>query len=176
MIYVVASVQHTYSSVPAIVAAPQPQPSSMAPTPNGPPPPPPSSPLCASCPNPSTIPCPNCHNTAYRSLPCRQTNSPQHTPLCSALVHESPRPSPQHYRAILFPADEPHPRFIWLLVDGARGYHNRNTEITKSSPAPHLLTLIRTHFKFNNFHFIQFHSIYSTPSSPLPCPRSPPSL
>jgi hypothetical protein len=84
--------------------------------------------LCAVCSTDSTITCKWCENIKYCSVECQLYDAPQHHTLCSTFKDFQQRPSEKHYRAILFPADEPKPRFIWQLIDGDRGYHTPNEE------------------------------------------------
>jgi hypothetical protein len=55
---------------------------------------------------------------------CYQQDSATHNTLCSTFYNfrNSERPTSNHYRAILFPVNNFKPRFIWLRVNGARGY------------------------------------------------------
>jgi hypothetical protein len=39
----------------------------------------------------------------------------QHKAICQSFATLTPRPSSQHFRAILFPVDEDSPRFKWIL-------------------------------------------------------------
>lgn len=44
---------------------------------------------------------------------------PVHGVLCSAFkdISSAPRPTDRHFRAILFPVDEPRPKFFWFSPD-----------------------------------------------------------
>jgi hypothetical protein len=64
----------------------------------------------------------------YCSAECQQRGAPQHNTLCSTFKDFQQRQSDDHYRAIYFPADEPKPRFIWLLMDGGRGFQFVNDD------------------------------------------------
>jgi hypothetical protein len=60
----------------------------------------------------------------YCSNKCYQQDSATHNTLCSTFnnFRNSERPTSNHYRAILSPVNNFKPRFIWLRVNGARGY------------------------------------------------------
>jgi hypothetical protein len=62
----------------------------------------------------------------YCSAACQQRDATQHNTLCSTFQNFQQRPTPNHYRSIYFPVNKNQPRFIWLLFDGDRGYHNFN--------------------------------------------------
>ncbi|KAI0096266.1 hypothetical protein GGR51DRAFT_553626 [Nemania sp. FL0031] len=60
--------------------------------------------------------CSGCMSARYCSRVCQSKDWPIHRLLCGHLSEftKTPRPSPDHVVAILFPAEEATPRFIWL--------------------------------------------------------------
>jgi len=75
---------------------------------------------CAMCMKKGTIACTRCSNIGYCSEKCKNEDAEQHNTICSTFKDFQNRPSDKHFRALYFPADEPKPRFIWLLMDGDR--------------------------------------------------------
>ena len=71
---------------------------------------------CTICSSPNAKDCAQCHSARYCSPECQQTDWPCHRLLCSqyATHKSSSRPSPSHYRAILFSPNEDKLKLIWL--------------------------------------------------------------
>ena len=82
--------------------------------------------LCAVCPNNATVFCAGCDNIKYCSPACEKLDADQHNTLCSTFKDFQERPSPNHFRSIYFPVNEFRTRFIWLCLDGSRGFHQIN--------------------------------------------------
>lgn len=59
----------------------------------------------------------------YSSTACQERDAVLHSPLCSTFKDFQWRPRPDHFRSIYFPVDEFRPRFIWLRLNGGRGFH-----------------------------------------------------
>ncbi|KAI1840214.1 hypothetical protein JX266_013581 [Neoarthrinium moseri] len=72
--------------------------------------------LCVMCDKPGQKKCGKCNQAAYCSRECQVADWPQHKALCKTFgdFAEDKRPSNSHVRAILFPAADDKPRFIWL--------------------------------------------------------------
>ncbi|KAI1183189.1 hypothetical protein F5B17DRAFT_148183 [Nemania serpens] len=68
---------------------------------------------CTYCENPGRHLCTNCHEAFYCSEECEVKDWPVHELICSDLFL-TPHPSPHHFAAILFPAEEVKPRLIWI--------------------------------------------------------------
>ena len=51
-----------------------------------------------------------------------------HKALCSTTINSEPRPSPDHYRAILLPENGSKPRFIWVPTESYGGGDVSDTE------------------------------------------------
>ncbi|KAI3330745.1 hypothetical protein F4824DRAFT_328349 [Ustulina deusta] len=68
---------------------------------------------CTYCEKNGTYTCNGCECARYCSQECQAQDWPIHRLLCSNLS-QTTRPSQDHVRAILFPADETKPRFIWI--------------------------------------------------------------
>ncbi|USP79575.1 uncharacterized protein yc1106_06849 [Curvularia clavata] len=64
----------------------------------------------------------------YCCAECQESDAPLHNTICTSFANFQERPSPYHYRAILFDAYEVRPRFIWLLIDGMRGIQDVNKD------------------------------------------------
>jgi hypothetical protein len=79
--------------------------------------------LCIACNNPGTKRCGGCGNARYCSEECQKRDWKQHKAICQSFATLPPRPSPQHYRAILFPVDEDKPRFKWIRDFMGDGTH-----------------------------------------------------
>jgi len=90
---------------------------------------------CAICMKKWTIACTGCGNIGYCSEKCQQEDAAQHNTICDTFKDFQTRPSDKHFRALYFPADEPKPRFIWLLMDGDRLTWKPNpTDLAKYVP------------------------------------------
>ncbi|KAF2030862.1 hypothetical protein EK21DRAFT_111529 [Setomelanomma holmii] len=72
-------------------------------------------PFCAMCPRPG-IKFKDCLEIRYCSVACEARDWPIHKLVCksSRSEPEGQRPDGNYKRAILFPQNEPHPRFFWL--------------------------------------------------------------
>jgi hypothetical protein len=77
--------------------------------------------LCTTCNAPATQYCEHCHVVAYCTDECRQTDSPVHKTVCPSYTTLPSRPSPNHRRAILFPAQDP-PKFVWVECNHLPGW------------------------------------------------------
>jgi hypothetical protein len=95
--------------------------------------------FCAICMNEPAITCAGCNNIRYCSVTCQQKDAAQHDILCGTFKDFQDRPSAKHFRAIYFPADDPKPRFILLLMDKTSGYLKPNlddlTQYVPGSPS-----------------------------------------
>jgi hypothetical protein len=58
--------------------------------------------------------CSTCHNAHYCSALCQKKDWKMHKLLCNSFAHLEPRPGPTFFRSIIFPGDEPLPRFLWV--------------------------------------------------------------
>jgi len=72
---------------------------------------------CTLCNKQNSNYCARCKCTSYCSKTCQKADWSTHKLLCPSFstFAISRRPSVNHYRAVLFNADEAKPRFIWLL-------------------------------------------------------------
>lgn len=86
--------------------------------------------LCVSCNNLGAQRCSGCQNAYYCSKICQKHDWKLHKHLCKSFVKftNQDRPTPYHRRAILFPVDEPVPRFIWV-----KNYYCTNSEYENTS-------------------------------------------
>lgn len=75
-----------------------------------------SQPLCGMC---SEIgagkPCSGCKNIRYCSVECQRNDWDIHKLVCKSYRELPPRPTGFHFLALLFPAQEPRPRFSWEI-------------------------------------------------------------
>ncbi|KAF2464213.1 uncharacterized protein BDR25DRAFT_319293 [Lindgomyces ingoldianus] len=78
-----------------------------------------SSLLCGNCPNAGTHRCSRCHNARYCSATCQRADWPLHAKICISFASLPARPGPNFKRALLFRANSPRPRFIWLEHRGS---------------------------------------------------------
>ncbi|KAI1370421.1 hypothetical protein F4677DRAFT_364396 [Hypoxylon crocopeplum] len=62
---------------------------------------------------PATL-CQQCRSCYYCSKECQRSDWSSHKLLCKEFLTQSPRPSPSHRRAILFPVERTNPKLIWL--------------------------------------------------------------
>jgi hypothetical protein len=71
---------------------------------------------CNYCEQKAMHNCSICHSALYCSRDCQMSDWNDHQLLCSGMSDfiEDKRPSPSHFRAILFPVLEKLPRFIWI--------------------------------------------------------------
>ncbi|KAK7613500.1 hypothetical protein JOL62DRAFT_380207 [Phyllosticta paracitricarpa] len=71
---------------------------------------------CAICGKEKTQECARCHGVRYCSKECQKADWALHKLLCRLFsdFNSSPRPGPQHIRAILFNPNEQKPKLIWL--------------------------------------------------------------
>lgn len=74
---------------------------------------------CNMCNNKGTMVCGKCGEARYCSSGCQKGDWPSHKIFCNALAHfkHSERPSPDHFRALIFPVTHREPEFIWLKYD-----------------------------------------------------------
>ncbi|GAW17499.1 hypothetical protein ANO14919_069560 [Xylariales sp. No.14919] len=68
---------------------------------------------CTYCEEKGSYTCRGCESARYCSPECQAKDWPIHQLLCGS-QSQTTRPSADHARAILFPADETEPRFIWV--------------------------------------------------------------
>ncbi|KAI5925669.1 hypothetical protein F4810DRAFT_26087 [Camillea tinctor] len=68
---------------------------------------------CIICDQKAELRCPTC-GTWYCDSDCQRLDWHEHKILCKRLKEEDLARKPHHIRAILFPVDEPQPRFVWL--------------------------------------------------------------
>ncbi|CAJ2504723.1 Uu.00g121170.m01.CDS01 [Anthostomella pinea] len=80
---------------------------------------------CIYCEKPGTHECSHCKSARYCSQQCQDKDWSIHRLLCSthAEFTDDKRPSPDHARAIIFPAGDVQPRFIWIEKYAEGGYH-----------------------------------------------------
>ncbi|KAF2790432.1 hypothetical protein K505DRAFT_251192, partial [Melanomma pulvis-pyrius CBS 109.77] len=66
--------------------------------------------------------CARCKCSSYCSKTCQQSDWSTHKLLCAAFTSfaTSNRPTPDHYRAVLFNPDKTKPEFTWLLCKWTR--------------------------------------------------------
>ncbi|KAI1192904.1 hypothetical protein F5X97DRAFT_315970 [Nemania serpens] len=76
---------------------------------------------CTYCENKGLHTCCRCKYARYCSEACQTKDWPVHRLLCSDRS-DTPRPSPDHFVAILFPAQEGKPRLIWIEQFADQGY------------------------------------------------------
>ena len=75
--------------------------------------------LCQMCDNPSTQECTICDAVKYCSQECQALDRDVHNILCpvfSESQHLRARPSKDHYKAVLSPADVATPKIVWLYA------------------------------------------------------------
>ncbi|KAK6520767.1 hypothetical protein TWF506_001013 [Arthrobotrys conoides] len=72
---------------------------------------------CVICNKHPANTCKQCQSIWYCSKTCQKSDWPSHKLLCKPFTNQEPRPSPDHKRAILFPADEEKPRLIWVFCE-----------------------------------------------------------
>ncbi|KAI0869908.1 hypothetical protein GGS24DRAFT_135099 [Hypoxylon argillaceum] len=79
---------------------------------------------CTYCEDKGQYTCNGCISARYCSRECQSRDWSVHRVLCgsSSEFTKTPRPSPNHVAAILFPAELATPRFIWLEQFSQRGY------------------------------------------------------
>ncbi|KAI1146508.1 hypothetical protein F4825DRAFT_191142 [Nemania diffusa] len=79
---------------------------------------------CTYCEDKGQYTCNGCNSARYCSRECQSRDWSVHRVLCgsSSEFTKTPRPSPNHVAAILFPAELATPRFIWLEQFSQRGY------------------------------------------------------
>ncbi|KAI1118697.1 hypothetical protein F5Y14DRAFT_399420 [Nemania sp. NC0429] len=77
---------------------------------------------CTSCEKQGEYTCRGCQYARYCSEECQNKDWPVHQLLCNDLSG-MPRPSNNHYAAILFPAQEAKPRLIWIEQYARAGYY-----------------------------------------------------
>lgn len=72
--------------------------------------------LCTACNNTNGRHCARCKSARYCSTACQKADWPTHKLLCPTFsaFDASNQTTHEHFRAILFPADEEKPRYIWL--------------------------------------------------------------
>ncbi|KAI0018000.1 hypothetical protein F4780DRAFT_563307 [Xylariomycetidae sp. FL0641] len=78
---------------------------------------------CLYCDEPGTSMCTSCDEGIYCSDEHQAADAPVHQLVCASIPEFSAdkRPSNRHRRAILFPADEDAPRFIWVSSSIKKG-------------------------------------------------------
>ena len=80
--------------------------------------------LCSICNRPSQSLCVHCMTARYCSQTCQRYDGPVHKLLCRAFsrFRAESRPSPDHFRAIVFPMLDEKPKFVWLRCETFGGY------------------------------------------------------
>ncbi|KAK6429391.1 hypothetical protein LTR95_014465 [Oleoguttula sp. CCFEE 5521] len=68
---------------------------------------------CAVCFKPATQTCAQCKSIKYCGLKCQKEIWSDHKLICKQRSEMPPRPSDNHFLALFFPADQPHPRLLW---------------------------------------------------------------
>ncbi|QGA18994.1 hypothetical protein EYB26_006679 [Talaromyces marneffei] len=86
--------------------------------------------LCVMCNNSPARRCGRCRSVFYCSKDCQKHDFSTHKFLCKEYSEQYPRPSPDHKRAILFPADKNKPRMIWMQFKSGydSGYYFRTPD------------------------------------------------
>lgn len=79
--------------------------------------------LCNMCESEGTKACGKCGNAYYCSAECQRSDWPMHKILCKAFsdFKSDKRPSPEHFRAVIFPMTQGEPEFVWLGYNQLRG-------------------------------------------------------
>ncbi|KAI4705545.1 hypothetical protein J4E81_000428 [Alternaria sp. BMP 2799] len=76
---------------------------------------PPTTPhACFVCKQPAEQRCSTCSNARYCSTACQKKDWKKHKMLCKSFADLEPRPGAAFFRGLLFPGDEPLPRFVWI--------------------------------------------------------------
>ncbi|TGJ83248.1 hypothetical protein E0Z10_g5521 [Xylaria hypoxylon] len=75
-----------------------------------------SSDPCIICNKPDALRCSRCQGASYCSVSCQRADYPIHKLLCATFsgFDITARPTKEHVRAILFPADQKNPKLVWL--------------------------------------------------------------
>jgi hypothetical protein len=81
-----------------------------------------SDPPCFICKNPSSSRCSGCANARYFSTACQKKDWKTHKLVCKAFADAGPRPSSNHFRALLFPEDTVLPCFVWVEYTNAAAF------------------------------------------------------
>ncbi|KAK8241435.1 hypothetical protein IWZ00DRAFT_70361 [Phyllosticta capitalensis] len=105
---------------------------------------------CAICGKEGSKHCARCQSIDYCSTQCQKSDYPTHKLLCRTFMEfdASARPSPQHFRAILFPEDEQKPKIIWLHCPWIEGDEGR-FELPDVEPFLGDDSISRTRINFN---------------------------
>ncbi|KAK1764628.1 hypothetical protein QBC33DRAFT_497166 [Phialemonium atrogriseum] len=79
--------------------------------------------LCNMCESEGTKACGKCGDAYYCSAECQRSDWPMHKILCKAFsdFKSDKRPSPEHFRAVIFPMTQGEPEFVWLGYNQLRG-------------------------------------------------------
>ncbi|BCS19476.1 uncharacterized protein APUU_12304S [Aspergillus puulaauensis] len=94
---------------------------------------------CVMCNTSPGRPCARCRSTYYCSEECEKSDAASHGRLCEQFASQTDRPSPQHKRAIFFPADSEEPSLVW--VPCTRKYETEERmSWTQLNPHPYLGT------------------------------------
>ncbi|KAJ5654960.1 hypothetical protein N7490_001963 [Penicillium lividum] len=93
---------------------------------------------CVMCNKSPGVQCAQCRSTYYCSRSCEKSDFPSHTLLCKQFATQPDRPSPQHKRAIYFPAETDNPCLIW--VQCRRQCDEDGIRWTEIDPYPYLGT------------------------------------
>ncbi|PSN71702.1 hypothetical protein BS50DRAFT_484673 [Corynespora cassiicola Philippines] len=70
--------------------------------------------LCTTCKKPATNLCTCCRNIHYCTSACQTADWPIHKLLCKDYTDVLTSPGPDFRRALLLPAEHPHPYFVWI--------------------------------------------------------------
>jgi hypothetical protein len=70
--------------------------------------------LCFRCNKTSTLCCSGCKNARYCSSDCQKKDWNHHKLICKSFANLSERPTPKHFRGLMFAAHEDNPRFVRL--------------------------------------------------------------
>ncbi|KAI2601837.1 hypothetical protein GGR54DRAFT_580565 [Hypoxylon sp. NC1633] len=86
--------------------------------------------------------CERCRSCYYCSRECQMSDWSSHKLLCRDFSTQSPRPSPSHKRAILFPVERTKPRLVWvpceLKYSSEDEYDDDPKPYEVMDPHPHL--------------------------------------
>lgn len=86
-----------------------------------------SDPPCFICKNPRSSRCSGCANTRYCSTACQKKDWKTHKLVCKAFADAGPRPSSDHFRALLFPDHTILLRFVWAEYTDTAAFTTINT-------------------------------------------------
>ncbi|KAF2706629.1 hypothetical protein K504DRAFT_459028 [Pleomassaria siparia CBS 279.74] len=91
---------------------------------------------CTVCSKGNANLCSRCKSASYCSKSCQQSDWCTHKLLCASFTTfaTSDRPTPEHYRGILFNPEKSKPEFIWLLSKWSSSYGDNDYDVDYQSP------------------------------------------